>query len=222
MELKKSKEANIERARTPIILLGLLFSGSLVLAGFTFTSIADDDGNNNGDDKVSQINYQQEDQEEPEEEVIEPETVDVPPPVQEEVKIEVNKVEPPVPDVKRDPPPKPPGPKTVVTVSKEIIDFPDVEAGFPGGPAAMKLWIQQNVVYPDMAMQMGDQGKVYLEFIIEPDGSITGVKVKRGVTDELDREAKRVVRKMPKWKPGEAKGKSVRTRCRLPITFTIG
>ncbi|MFT5860577.1 MAG: protein TonB [Flavobacteriaceae bacterium] len=222
MELKKSKDANIERVRTPIILLGLLFSGSLVLAGFTFTSIAEDDGNNGGDDKVSQINYQQEEQEQPDEEIIEPEQVDVPPPIQEEVKIEENKVEPPKPDVKRDPPPIPPGPKKTVVVSTEIIDFPDVEAGFPGGPAAMKLWIQQNVVYPDMAMQMGDQGKVYLEFIIEPDGSITGVKVKRGVTDELDREAKRVVRKMPKWKPGEAKGKSVRTRCRLPITFTIG
>ncbi len=222
MELKKSSEANIERVRIPIIMLGLLFSGSLVLAGFTFTSVAELGDKKNNGDNVATINYQQEEQEQPEEIETPPEQVDVPPPVQEDVIIEENKVEPPEPDVKRDQPPKPPGPKTEVVVTKEIIDFPDVEASFPGGAAAMKKWIQENVQYPDMAMQMGDQGKVYLSFVIEPDGSITGVKIQRGVTDELDREAKRVVRKMPKWTPGEAKGKAVRTRCRLPITFTIG
>jgi protein TonB len=223
MELKKSKEANIDRVRVPIILLGLLFSGSLVLASFSYESLADDDDKENKDGVTAQIDYQQEEVDPPEAETPpEQEQVDVPPPVTPDIVVKDNEKDPPKPDVERKQPPKPPGPKTVVVVDNEIIDFPDVEAGFPGGSNAMKKWIQENVVYPDMAMQMGDQGKVYLSFVVEPDGSVTNVQVQRGVSDELDREAKRVVRKMPKWVPGEAKGKAVRTRCRLPITFTIG
>ena len=68
---------------------------------------------------------------------------------------------------------------------------------------------------------MNEQGRVYLSFIIESDGTVTGLTVERGVSDELDREAKRVVRKMPKWNAGEVAGKKVRTRCRLPIIFTL-
>ena len=106
-------------------------------------------------------------------------------------------------------------------VEAEIIEFPDVEATFPGGPAAMQQWIAKNVQYPQTSIEMGEQGKVYVSFVVEPDGSITGVKVERGVSDDLDREAKRLVRSMPNWKPGESAGKKARTRCRLPINFTL-
>jgi protein TonB len=222
MELKKSKEANIDRVRVPIVFLGLLFSGSLVLASFSYESIATDDDKENKDGTTAQINYEQEEVEPPEPETPpEQEQLDVPPPIVDAIIEKKNEEIPPVPDVERKQPPKPPGPTTVVKVNNQIIDFPDVEAGFPGGSNAMKKWIQENVVYPDMSMQMGDQGKVYLSFVVEPDGTVTNVKVQRGVSSELDTEAKRVVRKMPKWVPGEAKGKAVRTRCRLPITFTI-
>ena len=68
---------------------------------------------------------------------------------------------------------------------------------------------------------MDEQGKVYLSFVVGSDGSISQVKVERGVSKDLDREAKRVVRSMPKWVPGEAGGKKVATRCRLPIVFTL-
>ena len=86
----------------------------------------------------------------------------------------------------------------------------------------MKKWIQENVQYPEISRELGDQGRVYVTFVVEPDGKITGIDVMRGgVTDELNREAKRLVRNMPKWKPGEVKGTSVRARCRLPITFTL-
>ena len=110
----------------------------------------------------------------------------------------------------------------VKSMHDEIIDFPDVEAGFPGGPAIMQRYIARNVIYPQTSIEMNEQGRVYLSFIVEVDGSITHVAIERGVSQDLDREAKRVVRNMPKWKPGEAKGKAVRTRCRLPIKFTIG
>ena len=104
-----------------------------------------------------------------------------------------------------------------------IIDFPDLEASFPGGSEAMKAWIKENLLYPEISKELGDQGRVYVTFVVEPDGSITGIDVMRGgVTDELNREAKRLIRTMPKWMPGETKGKAVRARCRIPISFTLG
>lgn len=100
--------------------------------------------------------------------------------------------------------------------------FPQYEATFPGGLKFMRRFIQAYLEYPDISMQMGDQGKVYITFVIESDGSVTEVKIFRGVTTELDREAKKLIRMMPNWIPGFCNGKAVRVRCRLPITFTIG
>ena len=107
-------------------------------------------------------------------------------------------------------------------VEEEVIEFPDVEAEFIGGPQAFGKYIQTNIQYPSTSIEMNEQGKVYLSFVVEADGSITNVAVERGVSPDLDREAKRVVRSMPKWKPGEAKAKKSRTRCRLPINFQLG
>lgn len=103
----------------------------------------------------------------------------------------------------------------------EIIDFPDVEAEFPGGIKAMQQYIIDNVKYPVEAIEKGVQGKVYLSFVVEIDGSLTDVKVERGVSPELNNEAKRLVSGMPNWSPGEAGGKKMRTRCRLPIIFEL-
>lgn len=103
----------------------------------------------------------------------------------------------------------------------EIVEFPDVEASFPDGARAMKEWITANMVYPEISRELGDQGRVYVSFVVEADGSITGIEVPRSLTTELDREAKRLVREMPKWTPGLVKGEKVRSRCRIPITFTL-
>ena len=86
----------------------------------------------------------------------------------------------------------------------------------------MQQWISKNVQYPQTAMELNEQGKVYVSFVVEPDGSISNVQVERGVSDDLDKEAKRLVRNMPKWKAGKNNGKTVRARCRLPINFTLG
>jgi TonB family protein len=68
---------------------------------------------------------------------------------------------------------------------------------------------------------LNEQGRVYLSFVVETDGSITNIAIERGVSTDLDKEAKRLLRNMPAWSPGEAKGKKSRTRCRLPINFTL-
>ena len=102
-----------------------------------------------------------------------------------------------------------------------IIDFPDVEAQFPGGVPAMQKYIAKTVVYPQKAIKKNLTGKVYVAFIVEPDGSISNVKAKKGTNKLLRKEAERVVSKMPKWIAGEANGNKVRVRCLLPINFTL-
>jgi len=220
MEAKKSKDADIEQMRKPIILIGLLFVGSMVLAAFSYTSAIDDGLKADAGQRTGAVKYEQEVKKDEDTPPPPPPQVDAPVPVQEDIKEEENKETIPVPVVET-PPPVPTGETTVVVVEEEIIDFPDVEAGFPGGPAEMIKFINSNIQYPQTSIEMNEQGRVYLSFVVEPDGSITNIAVERGVSADLDREAKRVVRQMPKWVPGEARGKKVRTRCRLPINFTL-
>ncbi len=94
-------------------------------------------------------------------------------------------------------------------------------ADFPNGAAELQRWINMNLMYPQQAIEDGEQGRVYLSFIIEPDGSVTHVVIERGITDALDYEAARLVYSMPKWTPSTCNGVPVRTRCRLPIVFTL-
>lgn len=223
MELKKSTEANLETMRTPLFLVGLLFIGSLVLAGFTYQAAEADGTEGNKDKRVADIQVEKVKQEEKKEEDTPKPTpqVDVPPPPAEEIKVKENvkdtvqKVAVYVPtEIKM-------GPIVVPEVEAEVIEFPDVDATYPGGIAELQKWIAKSINYPQTSIELGEQGKVFVSFVVEPDGSISNVAVERGVSDDLDREAKRVVRAMPKWTAGEAGGKKVRSRMRLPIVFTL-
>ena len=91
----------------------------------------------------------------------------------------------------------------------------------PAFPGNVTKWISKNVKYPVLAMENGIQGKVFVQFVIEKDGSITDVKVSRRVDASLDKEAVRVVKAMPKWKPGKQRGKPVRVSYTLPIFFQL-
>jgi protein TonB len=106
---------------------------------------------------------------------------------------------------------------------KEPQLFPDVEAEFPGGYTAMMKFIQTNLIYPQSGIEFGAQGKCYLRFVIDKDGSIHSVKVLRGILGcpDCDREAVRVLKSMPYWKPGKIKGREVSTFFDLPINFTL-
>lgn len=105
------------------------------------------------------------------------------------------------------------------TVDKEYFFGVEDMPLFPGGNVLK--WIAENVKYPALAMENGIQGKVYVKFYIETDGSITDVKVVRGVDASLDKEAVRVLQTMPKWKPGKRRGVPIRTEYTLPINFQI-
>lgn len=92
---------------------------------------------------------------------------------------------------------------------------------FPGGQVAMMTYLQRNLRYPSDAEESNIEGRVFLSFVVERDGSITQAKVLRGVHSSLDREALRVVNSMPKWAPGEQGGKPVRTQFNLPVMFKL-
>lgn len=92
---------------------------------------------------------------------------------------------------------------------------------FPGGQEAMFKFLAKNIIYPKEAKEKGIEGKVYVNFTIEADGSIGDIKVIRGVHPLLDNEAVRVVKSFPKWKPGTQRGKPVRVSYNLPITFRM-
>lgn len=104
-----------------------------------------------------------------------------------------------------------------------IVDIPDIEAEYIGGNIAMQNHIVDVMSYPDDSREMGEQGRVYVSFIIEKDGEVTGIKVVdgQGVSRSLDREAKRIVRSFPLWKPGEDAYGVVRTKVVLPINFIL-
>lgn len=92
---------------------------------------------------------------------------------------------------------------------------------FPGGMVEFMKWLTKNLRYPVYARQQKIQGKVIVAFIINKDGTVSGQKVVKSVAPELDREALRVLRKMPKWKPGEDHGQPCRTYFSIPINFKL-
>lgn len=102
-----------------------------------------------------------------------------------------------------------------------IDDYPDVEAEFPGGTDAMIAFLAKTIQYPRYAMEMGDKGKVFVEFVVERDGSLTQIKILRGVSKAIDYETVRVIKNMPAWSPAESKGEIVRARCRVPINYIL-
>lgn len=115
----------------------------------------------------------------------------------------------------------------VVEEEEEVVDdeqiFVVVESmpEFPGGYEALMKYLQENLKYPAMAKEMGIKGRVFLSFVVEKDGSVTDVKVLRGIGGGCDEEAVKVVQNMPKWKPGTQRNIPVRVQFNLPVKFTL-
>jgi len=104
---------------------------------------------------------------------------------------------------------------------EEIFVAVEQQAEFPGGTAAMMKWLNNNVRYPESAQQNDIQGRVIVKFVVEKDGSIGKAEILKGVDRDLDREALRVVKKMPKWQPGKNNGVAVRSYFNLPVVFKL-
>ena len=102
-----------------------------------------------------------------------------------------------------------------------IYNIVEVMPEFPGGMDKMAKYLSENIKYPEEAKEKGISGRVFISYVIEKDGSVTEVKVMRSVNPLVDDEAVRVVKAMPKWKPGLQKGKPVRVNYILPVNFKL-
>jgi protein TonB len=221
MELKKSEDANLENKRIPLIVIGLLFSLALVLVAFEWKTY-ETEVKSLGQLDLNLI----------EEEII-PVSLQQPPPpppppapttvieiVEDEKEIEV---ELDLSDMEIDENTEIEFIETVEEVVEEQEIFTIVEEmpSFPGGDAALMKYLGSNIKYPAIAKDAGIQGTVYVTFVVDEKGEVKDAKVLRSIGGGCDEEAIRVVKSMPKWKPGKQRGKSVKVQYNLPIRFTL-
>ena len=107
------------------------------------------------------------------------------------------------------------------TAKEEVFMVAEQMPEFPGGMKEMLKFLQENVKYPENAMKNNVQGRVIVQFVVEKDGTPTEFKVLRSVDPDLDAEALRVMKAMPKWKPGMQKGQVVRVKFTVPVSFKL-
>lgn len=103
----------------------------------------------------------------------------------------------------------------------KVFDVVEEQPSFPGGQGALMQWLHDNIKYPVIAAENGIEGRVIVQFVVSKTGSISDVRVARGVDPSLDKEAVRVVNNMPKWTPGKQNGTTVNVRYTLPVTFKL-
>ncbi|HLU84204.1 MAG TPA: TonB family protein [Vicingaceae bacterium] len=108
-----------------------------------------------------------------------------------------------------------------IVIDPDPIDFPDEMPQFEGGESEMFKYLSKNMKYPKVDLQLERQGTVFVEFVVGKNGEITEVKILRGVSETIDAEAVRVIQSMPNWLPGKQKGRAVKVRYKMPLTFKI-
>jgi protein TonB len=224
MEIKKTPKADLENKKTLFFEIGLILALVVVLVSFEYKSY----------DKVTIDLASRVVQDVPEEIIpITEQKVKPPPPpppkqvtqikiVEDDVEVEdeldidveaddqteVEEYVPPVEDEEE-------------VEEAEIFTVVESMPTFPGGMGALMKYLAENIKYPPLAKESGIQGRVFINFVVEPDGSISNVKVLRGIGGGCDEEAVRVVKNMPKWSPGKQRGKPVRVSYNLPVKFTL-
>ncbi|MCH8331587.1 MAG: energy transducer TonB, partial [Bacteroidetes bacterium] len=107
------------------------------------------------------------------------------------------------------------------TKTDEVLQEAEVMPVFPGGMEALVVYVGENLKYPVEAKKKGTEGMVLVSFVVSNDGGVRDVKAIKGIGDGCDKEAVRVVNKMPKWDPGMVEGKPVAVQYNLPVKFTL-
>ena len=106
-------------------------------------------------------------------------------------------------------------------IENGVFTLTDEMPWFPRGDKGRVKFLKNNIIYPNMARESGIQGTVYVTFIVEKDGSLSDVRILRGIGGGCDEEVIRIVKKMPKWKPGRLDDKPVRVQFIMPVKFTL-
>lgn len=225
MQLKKSPEASLEDKKLIYALMGLVFVLSVCYVALEWTE------KEVTKYEVADMDFQFEEEIEIQQTTQETTPPPPPPPVQEvevlnvvEDDKEVETIEINTED-KKDEVVEIAAPiEAPVEEEEEEVIFQVVEKmpEFPGGVQALMKYLAQNIKYPVIAQENGIQGRVICQFVVNKDGSIVDVEVVRSGGDaSLDKEAVRVIKTMPKWKAGEQRGKAVRVKYTLPVSFRL-
>tara|TARA_R110002096_G_scaffold340345_1_gene533486 strand:- start:131 stop:805 length:675 start_codon:yes stop_codon:yes gene_type:complete len=106
-------------------------------------------------------------------------------------------------------------------VADEIFDIVEDQPTPPGGMSAFYKFVGKSMKYPNQARRMGIEGRVFVQFVVDKDGTLTEIKAVKGIGAGCDEEAVRVLKSAPKWKPGKQRGRPVKVRMILPITFKL-
>ena len=225
MQVKKSENASLEKDKLVYVLMGLVFTLSLVYVALEWTEreVTKYEVTDTEFLFEEEVEIQQTTQETP---------PPPPPPAVQEVEvlnvvednvetesIEVNAEDDKAEEVVIAAPVEAP-----VEEEEEEVVFVVVESmpEFPGGQQALFKYLSENVKYPVIAQENGIQGRVICQFVVNKDGSIVYVEVVRSGGDpSLDKEAIRVIKSMPKWKPGKQRGKPVRVKYTVPVNFKL-
>jgi protein TonB len=226
MEVKKSPKADLEGKKTTSLLLGYVFILTLMFVAFEWT---DRDKQVSTDSGITDVVF--------EEEIVpitEQDQKMAPPPpeapkveevlqiVENDAKIEESSIQASeetgqavevkyVQQVVEEEEPE----------EQEIFQVVEEMPEFPGGMAECMKFLGKNIKYPTISQENGVQGKVIVQFVVNKDGSVVDPVVVRSVDPYLDKEALRVINTMPKWKPGKQRGKPVRVRYTVPVTFRL-
>lgn len=102
-----------------------------------------------------------------------------------------------------------------------VVYHPEIKASFPEGEVGIKRFLVENMNYPSTAIYFSDEGRVFVEFVVNVDGSLEPAKILKGVSREIDNEARRLVREMPHWTPAKLDGETVRSFVRMAIDFEL-
>ena len=225
MQLKKSEQASLENSKVVYVLMGFVFVLSLCYAALEWTEreVTKYDVQDSEFIFEEEMDIQQTSQETPPPppppQVQEVEVLNVVEDDKEVESIEVNTEDDKEVEVVIAAPVEAP-----VEEEEEEVVFVVVESmpEFPGGQQALFKYLSENVKYPVIAQENGIQGRVICQFVVNKDGSIVEVEVVRSGGDpSLDKEAIRVIKSMPKWKPGKQRGKAVRVKYTVPVNFKL-
>ncbi|MDR1601871.1 MAG: energy transducer TonB [Tannerella sp.] len=229
MEIKKSSKADLEKTKATGLLMGLVVGLAVLFVGFEWGQKELNISKNEGiADIIVEDEIEMTTQNEP------PPPPPPPPPVQEVAEV-LNIVEDDAnidqvdilssEDNQRDAQVQTYVPPAVVEEEEEdaqhIFQVVEKMPEFPGGQAAMLSFITKALKYPVVAQENGIAGRVTCSFVVNKDGSIVDIEVVRGIDASLDKEAMRVISTMPKWQPGQQRGKPVRVKFTIPVNFRL-
>ena len=225
MQLKKNPQASLEDKKLTYVLIGLVFVLSICYVAFEWTEkeVTKYEVTDTDFFFEEEIDIQQTSQETP---------PPPPPPAVQEVEVlnvveddvEVEEIEINTEDDKDVEVVIAPPVEAPVEEEEEEVIFMVVESmpEFPGGQQALFKYLAENVKYPVIAQENGIQGRVICQFVVNKDGSIVDVVAVRSSGEpSLDKEAIRVIKSMPKWKPGKQRGKPVRVKYTVPVNFRL-